>query len=161
MSQPMAIQATFSDFKLIRGRKCCQLVFEIPLEGADAALVSLGGLPQPSQEAWFGIARLDTTQPKPKALSAPAQRDSDARERRAFPDLPIPAQAGIVCNEPAFWKYVHETTGERLADKTEAAVYVRKFCEVGSRTEIADNPRAKLRWELLLSDYWGWRGFAA
>ena len=41
-----AIKATFSDFKLIKTRKVAQLVMEIPVEQADAALKALGGLHQ-------------------------------------------------------------------------------------------------------------------
>ncbi len=37
------ICATFSDFRLVKGRKVCQLVCEVPLEQADAALAALGG----------------------------------------------------------------------------------------------------------------------
>ena len=36
-----AIKATFSDFKLIKGRKVAQLIFEVPIEATDAALAAL------------------------------------------------------------------------------------------------------------------------
>lgn len=153
MSQPMAIQATFSDFKLIRGRKCCQLVFEIPLEGADAALVSLGGLPQPSQEAWFGIARLDTTQPKPKALGAPAQRDSDpSKERRPFDSLRYSTQAGIRCEDPVFKKFIEERY-----HTLDIVGQVRNICDVQSRSTIAKGTPSGTRWELLESSFRAWK----
>jgi hypothetical protein len=45
--QPAATQGTFSDFRLIKGRKVCQIVIEVPIEQADQALAALGGLPQP------------------------------------------------------------------------------------------------------------------
>ena len=52
------ICATFSDFRLVKGRKVCQLVCEVPLEQADAALAALGGLPNPHAERWVGIVPL-------------------------------------------------------------------------------------------------------
>jgi hypothetical protein len=45
--EPAAIQASFADFRLIKGRKQAQIILEIPIEGADAALAALGGIPQP------------------------------------------------------------------------------------------------------------------
>jgi hypothetical protein len=54
-----AIKGCFSDFKLIRTRSVCQIVIEVPLEQADAALAALGGLPRPEQERWIALARID------------------------------------------------------------------------------------------------------
>ena len=155
----IAIKATFSDFRLVKGRKVAQLVFEVPIEGADDALETLGGVPRMDKEAWVGIARLDTTQPKPKAISAPPQRDSEpSKERRKFAELGPSQQAGIICNEPAFWKYLKE---ERdwvpCGDAGNAAYFVRDFCQVKSRSELATNESAKLKWSLLASSYLAWR----
>jgi hypothetical protein len=62
--RPAAIQASFADFRLIKGRKTAQIILEIPIEGADAALAALGGIPQPHSERWVGVARLNgSTQP--------------------------------------------------------------------------------------------------
>ena len=46
MSKPSA--GTFSDFKIVRGRKVAQLVIEVPLEKANEVLAALGGVPQPA-----------------------------------------------------------------------------------------------------------------
>lgn len=53
-----AFSATFADWKLIKTRKCVQIVFEVPLEAADAAYQVLGGMPDPGVSEWFGIAKL-------------------------------------------------------------------------------------------------------
>jgi hypothetical protein len=50
MSDVAAIKATFSDFRLIKGRKQAQLVLEVPIEQADNALAALGGIPQPHSD---------------------------------------------------------------------------------------------------------------
>src|SRR4051812_4591789 len=60
MTDAAVTQATFSDFRLVKGRKVAQLVFEVPIEQADQALAALGGLPQPATEAWVALARLET-----------------------------------------------------------------------------------------------------
>lgn len=51
-------RATFSDFRLIKGRKVAQFVFEVAAEQADDALDALGGLPRADVDRWCAIARL-------------------------------------------------------------------------------------------------------
>ena len=59
MSEPAAFSATYSDLKVIRGRKVVQFVFEVPIEAAGHAMNILGGMPNPMAEKWFAIARLN------------------------------------------------------------------------------------------------------
>lgn len=78
------ICASFSDFKLIKGRKVCQLVCEVPLEQADAALAALGGLPNPHAERWVGIVPLKAqTQGQDNSVSAPSPSLADAADSPA------------------------------------------------------------------------------
>jgi hypothetical protein len=159
MSAPMAIQATFADFKLIRGRKCAQLVFEVPIEGADAALSSLGGLPRPDQETWFGIARLDLSAKSPKPAQPPLERDGEPIERRKFAELPLSAQAGIVCGEPAFKIFIQESRGSSHHDgHPDPVLFVYDTCKIKSRKELIKGTEAGNRWDMLLSSYMAWRG---
>lgn len=55
-----AFRATYSDFRLVKGRKVVQFVFEVPLEAADEAFKAVGGMPNPMAEQWFAIAKLET-----------------------------------------------------------------------------------------------------
>lgn len=78
------ICASFSDFKLIKGRKVCQLVCEVPLEQADAALIALGGLPNPHAERWVGIVPLKAQpQGQDNSGSAPSPSLADAADSPA------------------------------------------------------------------------------
>jgi predicted metalloenzyme YecM len=52
MTDAAVTQGTFADFRLIKGRKVCQIVIEVPIEQADQALAALGGLPQPMQQRY-------------------------------------------------------------------------------------------------------------
>jgi hypothetical protein len=54
-----AFQATFSNLRIVGGRKVCQLIFEVPIEGTNQALEVLGGIPDPSKSVWVAVARLD------------------------------------------------------------------------------------------------------
>src|SRR4051794_33494293 len=56
---PAAIQGTFADFKLVKTRRTVQIVIEVPIEQADQALAALGGLPQPAEEKWVAVARIN------------------------------------------------------------------------------------------------------
>lgn len=145
-----AIQATFSDFKLIKGRKCAQLVFEVPIEAADAALDTLGGLPRPDQEAWCGIARINPAKTAEKAASEPVTQSaslSGDKVRRRFNTLPMKQQAAMRCNEAAFQRFLSEEhSAFQILDPETAAAFVRGFCGVKSRSEIVEGSEAAEKW---------------
>ncbi|MGH2358943.1 MAG: hypothetical protein ACRDGM_00130 [bacterium] len=135
------INATFSDFKLIRTRSVAQLVFELPIEQADAALVALGGVPQPAEERWvtINLARARQRTTKPSLLS-----DSEKARTRCV----------LLCKEHAFqaWIFVraleeNRQIGEATGREAECARLVRDMLGVASRAEIAhdDAARAKFR----------------
>lgn len=175
-----AFRATYSDWKLIKGRKCIQVVFEIPLEGHDDAYQALGGMPDPTAEAWFAIARLDpataterTVRPAdhsksppettPERSSSPASARAP-RERRPFDELPIATQAGIICNEGAFHKFLDErftyewkmSRARACESNDRAADTVRAVCGVSSRADLDKTDVARGNWAALLLAYRLW-----
>ena len=139
---PAAIRATFSDFKTVKSRKILQLLFEIPIEEGSRALEALGGIPHPGTEVWCGIARLDT-----KKIEKP---------KRSFEELPLTQQIGIICNEPAFWRFLR-SRGEDVENAQHAAEFVRNFCEVKSRQEIVPHSLALEHWNEVANDYEAWK----
>jgi hypothetical protein len=144
--QPAAIQATFSDFRLVKGRKVAQLVLEIPLEQADAALSTLGGIPQPHSERWVALARLNGHVPEPKP----------DKEKQRWRDLRLAAQASIRCTEPVFWRFIQDEYKAPSHDEEQAAKFVRRYCGVESRSELNLNPSSAEAWERLESKYQAW-----
>ncbi len=62
MNSPAAFSATYSDWRVIKGRKVVQIVFEVPLEASGHAYNVLSGMPNFGSEKWFAIARMQ--QPK-------------------------------------------------------------------------------------------------
>jgi hypothetical protein len=146
--QPAAIQATFADFRLIKGRKQAQLVLEIPIEEADNALAVLGGIPQPQSDCWVAVARLNgVAKPKPEPT-----------EQRKWDDLKLSMQAGIRCNEPAFQRFMREVYDSEAHgdDDVDAANAVRHICGVDSRSGLNDNPEAAEAWRDLDRSYQAW-----
>ena len=149
MTQATPIKATFSDCRLVKGRKVFQLVFETPIEAADDALAALGGLPRPDIEKWFGIVALDLS----KAVNDPPEKPNSAP--RNFADLPAPQQAALRCNDPNFQKFLVSD-----GDAEKAANRVRLICHVKSRSELATNADARAKWIELDDAFYRWqRGF--
>jgi hypothetical protein len=142
MSTPAAIQGTFSDFRTVKGRKVAQLVIEVPVEQADAALRALGGVPQPHDPKWVAIARLD-----PKAAS----KAEEPKERKAWADLPPAQQCAIRCGEPEFLRFL--TSKYEYTANESAADIVRDICGVNSRAEINTNHKARMVWFGLDTEY--------
>lgn len=142
MSAPAAIRGTFSDFRLVKSRSVAQLVVEIKIEEADAALATLGGLPQPASERWVALAALNVTSIKPK-------------ERQRWADLKAAAQAGTRCGEPAFQKFLQSINYE-VRNSDEAAEAVRHYCNVDSRRQLNLDPVAADAWRELERAFQVW-----
>lgn len=79
--------------------------------------------------------------------------------RQPFNDLPASQQAGMLCNELQFRRFV----GHQLGLHTDvaplaAAEYIRKTCKTMSRRTLDTNPDARARFDALRTDYDAWRG---
>lgn len=156
----IAISATFSDFRIVKGRKVAQLIFETPLEAADEALRMLGGLPRPDAERWVGIAPLKA---KPTAAPAPVANDAPPKERRPFHTLPRSQQAALLCNDHRFWWWLSDKEDRRIGPpppghppyvetEQEAADAVRSMCGVASRRDL-DQPDHALKWDRMVEEF--------
>ena len=62
-------------------------------------------------------------------------------------------QAGILCNDPAFEKFMSEVHNFTHAD---VPLMVRQHCNVDSRKDILPDSYAGRRWRELVSDYRAW-----
>jgi hypothetical protein len=141
MKDAAAFQASYSDWKLIRTRKCVQIVFEVPMETADTAYQALGGMPNPAAESWFAIARL--MQPTGKGVEAETTNDTSETALPASVKPPVRAPrnklaqlAGMLSKTPLFHRYVEATTTSRNVTEEMAAEFIRGRSGVRSRAEI-------------------------
>ena len=159
MNAPAAFRASFADFKLVKTRKTAQLIFEVPLEGADAALNALGGVPRPDAECWVAIARIDpkAASEAPKPIVEPSER-----ERRKWDELRPSQQAAIRSKEPSFqrfmWDVYKNEMGYNNSSNNDDAVaqIVRHLCGVKSRADILPGTRAAEKWSQIDNDYWAY-----
>lgn len=162
MTEPSPISATFADFKIVKTRGTAQLIFELPLESADDALKALGGLPQMKSERWCGIVPLNL-RPLPAVLTeAPPTVPDEPRpmkQRARFDTLPLPQQAVLLCDAPAFWRFLNETQGliVEVASVDQAADAIRSMFVLSSRAELATDKEAGANFRRLVNEYEVWK----
>ena len=152
MSEAAVFKGTFSDFRIVKGRKVVQIMVEVPSEQANAALAALGGLPDPANPAWVAVARLDAKQAEqPRQIAAP--------DRKRWEDMPPAQQAAIRCGEAKFWEFLEDYSNLSwsIANADGAASVVRELCGIQSRRELNDAPAAAEAWRKLDSQYWLWK----
>ncbi len=149
--KPAAFSAVYSDWKLIKTRACVQIVLEVPLEASGQAYDALGGMPNAGKEIWCAVARL-----KPEQLDAPQVANNKAHQKasRQFHELKPVEQAGILCNEESFWRFLSDWALEGpVRDAEHAAGIVRLHCGVKSRKDLTADSK---EWRALVSDYRAW-----
>lgn len=171
-----AILATFSDLKLIRGRKVAQLIFEVPIEDAQKATNALG-FPDPAGEQWYGIARVSTGGQTPRhgakgreeGLTPPVEPNpgpavqgigpgkGGAALGAAAPPKPNSTRAVMMAKDPEFWEYLRYS-GLSVVESAEAAEAHLKFlCNVSSKKELNERGKAAEAFERLRRDFQSWR----
>lgn len=143
MTEHCIIRADFSSFRHVQGRKVLQLVMEVPIEEAEAALRSLG-MPTVGESKWCAIALLDLSKPS----AAPQAQAAPPKDRRPFSTLPLSQQAAIRCRDKEFQAFLSETFHNAWEmNEADAAATVRQICQVESRTEFDTSGSAALDWE--------------
>lgn len=160
MEKPRALAGEYSDLKFIKTRSVVQMHVEFPIEDG-AELVKLFGAPLPGKPVRVAIARLNLELVKPEKENG--ARAGETPHLRTWSDLSPAQQAGIRCNEPAFWKFLNGDGYGDLGDDTDvvqdaskAATYVRLICGVRSRADISKSPAALASWKDLEARYSVW-----
>jgi len=166
MTVPVAFRATYADWKLIKTRGVVQVVMEVPLADADAAYGVLGGMPNPGQESWFGIAPISLPVQPEEASAAPPRQDSPhapqpdgagKRERMEWRELQPAAQAAIRANDPQFRAFLREEMVYPDVDTEESAtISIRHICRIKSRSELSTDHRKRVLWHQLDQRYQAW-----
>lgn len=146
MNKPAAIQASYADYRRVKGRKVLQLIFEVPLEQAPQ-VHDVFGEPMPDGSTWVGIARID-----PNAKAEPVKTE---KPKRQWGQLSRAEQAGIACNEKGFRAFL-ESKGHRVDDADAAAQVVRSICGVTTRALLDTSPFAANEWSKLYGEYTVW-----
>jgi hypothetical protein len=148
MTDAAIIQATFSEWRMVKGRKVLQIICEVPLEAQGRVFAALGA-PMPDTDTWVAIARLrdQQTASEPEQIAAP---QDDAPK----PPARLSQIAGIIAGEGAFTTFMRDVHGYDC----EPAEATRLFCGINSRRELDDtaNSSARANFMALKSDYEAW-----
>ena len=65
-------------------------------------------------------------------------------------------QAGMLCRNPQFHKFLSETYSHKNVTEEMAATFVCTFCNINSRTELNGNSDAKELFDALVQEYEEW-----
>ena len=139
MTDHAIINGSFSEVKFLKTRSVMQIVVEIPIEYADEALQRLGGVPQPGKETPVSVFRLNGELP-PKVKSTG-----------------LAQQAGILCDDLVFQKFLEERYIEHFDETTNYAQVIRDVCSVESRSEFNTDEAAAMRWKELKREFDAWK----
>jgi hypothetical protein len=141
-------------------------VVEVPIEQAQKLITALG-LPNPSEETWVAVARLEETregdwrdarrQILENLESPPAASVEAPKPHRPFSELPYPQQAALRCQDLSFREFLREKKGFDIDGAEEAARAVRSACNVKSRADIKPGTVAEKLWLRLNSHYEFWQ----
>jgi len=142
-----AFRAAYADLKIVKTRGVCQVILELPLEQADAALEILGGVPRPDREVWVGVARL--TEDGAVTSSPPTEQHDGShthKDRRPFHTLPLPTQAALLCQDERFqtWAAKLSSGHSVLYGEWESAAreVILAECGITSRSELRPETKA-------------------
>jgi hypothetical protein len=121
------------------------------------ALVAIGDNEEPASAV---VAAASAA--KPDATGRPAPVEESRVFKRNWVDLPPQQQAGIVSNDPVFWEFLStekraRINGCHIRSADDAAIYIRNYCGVKSRTELASNDEARSEWRDLMHTYRAWQ----
>jgi hypothetical protein len=158
MSEPLSvITGTFAHANAIKTRSTFQLIIEIPIEGADAALERLGGWPQPGKEKAVAIALLNpnrTLADGPRALNLKAKGPATLAQI-----------AAMLCDNNEFQIFLmkkYEHIAENIPDPDDAptrdwaAEVLRQITGVDSRKEFDTDNRAAHRFLMVKEAFDAW-----
>lgn len=151
MSDLAVIRGAFSDWRPVKSRSVLQLVIEVPIEQTQEVLDRLG-VPLPGVEKWVAVALLKSDaepveQPKPSTVVP-------IKAKREWHDMKPSQQAGMLCADPLFLRYIIEQHGDNA---TNAAQWVRYSCVVDSRKDLDTNERAARAWHAIAADFFRWK----
>lgn len=149
MTTPAALAGSYADFKLVKTRAVAQLVIEIPIEQAEAA-IKMFGIPMAGTEIPVAVALIDITVPAPAMVEAAAmhkkmvalQASERGREAYSAKDAmeQATARACIMCKDLKFQLWAVKSGTVREPETT--ADWLRRQLGINSRNEISSDFRA-------------------
>lgn len=79
------------------------------------------------------------------------------RRATVAPEKRLAMRAGILCTEPAFWRFINEQYERPCSNEAGAAEFIRFECQVASRAEIQPGTPEGEIFHRIDGQYEGWR----
>jgi len=146
MTDKAVISAVYTEWKMVKTRSALVLCFEVPLEQQELVQKALG-TPLQGQSIHVAIARLRGGGAAIEQVESPARKGTLAQ------------QAGILCADKAFWKFLNAKGGmsdQDIATSEAAAKMLRWICQIDSRSALDQDSIAATRFHDLRADYTLW-----
>src|SRR3974390_2832997 len=133
MSAPCIIAGQLVDAKNIGVTKSLRLIIDVPQEKAMEVLTKLGW-PTMANPIPVAIARLNEGEAKETVAQPP--REAPAPDVGRSGRAQYARQSGILCKDVRFQTFVKERMEVDTCDEGAAKDYVRRVCDVTSRSQI-------------------------
>lgn len=171
MSDRAAFKATFAGLRSLADGDY-RLSFDVP--GHDIKnvmdILTHGGVPSAAKGTWFAIARLNNEREQDGVGVSPPNDTSFLMKTENHTEgavrNPLAMRAALRCNDPEFRMFLEKKMthmvprGCHINTEKEAAMVVRSFCRVDSRSHIVPGSDAADRWENLDSQFVVWKNEA-
>ena len=156
-----AIQAQLVDMRNVGTHKSLKLTLHIAEEYALKAIETFGW-PTGAHPVDVVLAQLDLSKIAGNAPSLPEAPAREAESSKAAPPASasqLTTRAVMIAKEPLFRRFVELETKSPMGEITEEAAteYIRKTCQVESRSEIRPGTAAGDRFCFILSAYIAWK----
>ena len=157
MTKLAAIEGQLVSIKNVSTHKSACLTIHVPEEYA-LKVIEAFGWPTMVAPVHVAIARMGDGSAGDLPSGSTTTPAAATKEKRKWDELSIAQQAGIMCNEKGFQRYVSEAVGKRPdeVDTDAAATYVRTLCGVNSRAHIEGNETASRKFHALRISYDNW-----
>jgi hypothetical protein len=160
MTDAAIISGSLVDVRNVGTHKSVKLTIHVPEEHA-MRVVAAFGWPTGVNPVSVAIARMTEASAKQPLPSPTVSRiGAGEAERRKFETLLPAQQAGILCNEVAFHRFLQEKfylswmRCDDFNDQRRSANVIREICEVDSRADIT---RDNALWSALVLAYRLWQ----
>lgn len=97
---------------------------------------------------------------EPTVDAPPQSQPAAAGARRPWNELTPAQQAGIICGEKGFWRFLNEDSpSRRIETADQAAEFVRRYCGVKTRSDIREGDKSNDLLQDIVHRYRDWQRF--
>ncbi len=142
----------FSSFKHIKTRKVFTIEIEFPEEQGRMVLETLG-MPIGGESKPVAIALLDNSKKEVNQKQIGTKTEFSEAEK-------LRTRAILLCRDNEFLKFINSkitSSVNGLPSESECAWYIKKQCNIKSRSELAYNIDAQIKFKKLLEEYKDWQ----